>query len=244
MHKKAMVWVKCLSELRPFEQEKSGDVVLIIFSSVLAVIFFLRGCRGVVPDGKDEILFSLSSVYLRKTLTRVGLLVSLVHKVSLENLMGKEAWQEAARSSVGRFVTRARGLGGGHVARGCACFLVSASPALQADGLCRLGNNWTHASSRQSRPKRLTCEVLLFLSVTVQDTVKRPAPFTFSLIQQVEIAKWPAALYGRWRKQVTLIHVERVSQSRKAVECDKAEGISWVGASLSARCSAGGRPSV
>lgn len=154
-----MVWVKCLSELRPFEQEKSGDVVLIIFSSVLAVIFFLRGCRGVVPDGKDEIPFSLSSVYLRKTLTRVGLLVSLVHKVSLENLMGKEAWQEAARSSVGRFVTRARGLGGGHVARGCACFLVSASPALQADSLRRLGNNWTHASSRQSRPKRLTCEV-------------------------------------------------------------------------------------
>lgn len=38
-----------------------------------------------------------------------------------------------------------------------------------------------------------------------------------------------------------LIHVERVSQNRKAVKCDEAEGICRDGASLSARCSAGGK---
>ena len=36
------------------------------------------------------------------------------------------------------------------------CFLAPASPALQADGMCRLGNNWMHASPHQIRPTRLT----------------------------------------------------------------------------------------
>ena len=61
-----MVWVKYLKELRPFEQEKSDDVILIIYFIVLVVISSLGGCRDIVPDGKDEIPFSPSSVYLRK----------------------------------------------------------------------------------------------------------------------------------------------------------------------------------
>lgn len=35
-----MVWVKCLSELCPFEQEKSDDVVLIIFFICISCYFF------------------------------------------------------------------------------------------------------------------------------------------------------------------------------------------------------------
>ena len=87
---------------------------------------------------------------------RMGLLMSLVHKVGLEYLMGGESRQEAVCSHVGSFVTSARGLRVGCVARGCACFSVSASSALQADSSRRLGNNWTPASSCRSRPKHLT----------------------------------------------------------------------------------------
>lgn len=98
----------------------------------------------------------LCQVYiLGNTLTRVGLLMSLVYKVAPENLVGKGSRQEAACLCVGSFVTCARGLGGGHAARGCVSFSVSASQALQADGTRRLGNNWMHALSRQIRRTRL-----------------------------------------------------------------------------------------
>lgn len=99
----------------------------------------------------------LCQVYiLGDTLTRMGLLMSLVYKVASENLMGKGSRQEAACSCVGSFVTSAQGLSRGHTARGCVSFSASASPALQADGTRRLGNNWMHASSRQIRQIRRT----------------------------------------------------------------------------------------
>ena len=99
----------------------------------------------------------LSQVYiLGNTLTRMGLLMSLVYRVASETLMGKGSRQEAACSCVGSFVTGARGLSGGHAARGCVSFSAPASPALQADGTRRLGNNWLPAWSRQIRRTRLT----------------------------------------------------------------------------------------
>ena len=52
------------------------------------------------------------------------------------------------------------------------------------------------ASSDPSDTSDAWAGLLLFLSVTGQDTVKPPAQFTFSSIQQVKIVNWPAALYG------------------------------------------------
>ena len=133
------------------------------------------------------------------TLTRLGLLMSLVHKVGLGNLTGKESRQEAVCSHVGSFVTSTWGLGGGRAARGCACFSVSAFPAPQADGSRRLGNNWTPSSSRRSRPKR---PLVPFGYGSGHRGASRPIHAQFDTTSRnCEVA---AALDGRWRNRLSL----------------------------------------
>ena len=106
------------------------------------------------------------------------------------------------------------------------CFSAPASPALQADGMCRLGNNWMHALPRQFTPiplsygsghREASC------SVHVQfDTTSRNCKLASCPLRVTEKVSY-----------FILIHIQRVSQHCKAVKCDEAEGICQDGASWS-----------